>query len=703
MRNSPRLWAGLVVLFWIAVVGGLAGPVTGRLAEVATNDNASFLPDSAESTRAIALEAGFGDADVLPTVVVYERASGITAADLAAVNADARKIEALDGLRGKVSPPVPSPDGQAVQLFVPVDGADFDRAPAVIDAIRGAVSPANELDAYVTGVGGITADLFEVFGAIDGVLVFATAGVVILILLVVYRSPVLWMVPLFSVALAFTLAAGLIYALAKGGVLALNGQSQGILTVLVFGAGTDYALLLIARYREELHEFDRPWDAMKVALRGAVPAILASGATVILGLLCLLASELNSTRSLGPVSALGILGALAAMTTLLPAVLVLAGRRIFWPRIPRPDHEVEREHGVWSKVSAGVGRRPQRYAVVTLVLLGVLGVYATQLRADGLGQQDSFTKQVESVTGAEVIAAHYPAGSGLPLKIFTDVALLEPVRAIVAGDRDVAEVTPLTAPGGTAPVVSDGKVLLSATLAVAGDGARAQAVVRRLRTEIDAADPQALVGGFTAVNLDVQDASKRDNVVIIPLVLLVILLVLGGLLRSVVASLMLVATVVLSFLATLGVCAFFFNEVFGFAGADPAFPLFAFVFLVALGIDYNIFLMTRVREETVRRGTREGVLKGLAVTGGVITSAGVVLAATFGVLGVLPLVFLAELGFAVAFGVLLDTLIVRSLLVPSLTLLLGDRIWWPSPLRHGSGPQQGRVDAVPLEVVDAPR
>ena len=683
--SRDRLYAALVVLLWFVVIGGVAGPLTGKLAEVQKNDNASYLPTSAESTRALELEAGFIAGDVLPTVVVYERASGITPQDLERVAADAERLGALPGLSGRPSPPVPSQDGQAVQLFLPIDGSDAETLPDTIAGIREIVGTEGDLDVFVTGVGGLTADLIEVFSSVDTTLLLATATVVVLILLVVYRSPALWVLPLLSVAFAFSAAAAVIYVLAKNDVLTLNGQSQGILTVLVFGAGTDYALLLIARYREELHEHERPADAMRVALRGAVPAIAASAATVVLGLLCLLASDLASNRSLGPVSAIGIVAALVSMTTLLPALLVLAGRRVFWPRVPRFDHGGEREHGVWGRISQVVGRRPRAVSAVTGGLLVLLALGATQLQAGGLSQEESFTTEVESVQGQQVLERHFAAGSGLPVTVIGAAQDADQLQETLTEDPDVAEVVPLGPPGQ--PRIVDGRVLLNVTLAVGGDGAQAQSVVERLRRDLDDVGAgAALVGGFTASNLDVQTASARDNLVIIPLVLLVILIVLGLLLRSVVAPLMLVGTVVLSFFATLGVCAFFFQEVFGFAGADASFPLFAFVFLVALGIDYNIFLMTRVREETLRSGTREGTLRGLAVTGGVITSAGVVLAATFGVLGVLPLVVLAQLGFAVAFGVLLDTLIVRSLLVPALTLQLGDRVWWPSALSRPSAP-----------------
>ncbi|MGZ6827710.1 MAG: MMPL family transporter, partial [Mycobacteriales bacterium] len=473
------------------------------------------------------------------------------------------------------------------------------------------------------------------------------------------------------------------------GVLTINGQSQGIFTVLTFGAGTDYALLLISRYREELHRHARPWDAMKLAWRGAAPAIVASASTVVLGLLCLLASELTGNQGLGPVAAVGIACAALTMLVLLPALL-LAGRWLFWPLVPHLDGQDPVHEGVWARISAGVGRRPRRVTALTGAALLLLAVFATQLEASGVPQSKAITNRAESVVGQEHLDRHFPPGLGSPVEVVAPADKAAEVLSVVQRTPSMAAAQLFSGdetPGGPA-LVRGGQVLVQAVLAVPADSGRASDVIRGLRASLDKVSTQALVGGFTAIDLDIKDASRRDNEVIIPLVLLVILLVLGLLLRSVVAPLLLVATVVLSFLATVGACAFFFQDVFGFPGADPSFPLFAFVFLVALGIDYNIFLMTRVREESLQHGTRDGMLRGLTVTGGVITSAGIVLAATFAVLGFLPLVFLAEIGFAVSFGVLLDTFVVRSLLVPALTLLIGDRIWWPSRL---SRPAEERV------------
>jgi RND superfamily putative drug exporter len=474
--------------------------------------------------------------------------------------------------------------------------------------------------------------------------------------------------------------------------------------VLVLGASTDYALLLISRFKEELHREDSWTVAMKSALKGAFPPILASGATVILGLLCLLLSDLNSNKSLGPVGAIGIACAVISMLVFLPALLMLAGRYWFWPFVPRHDDVVTHDQGIWGWVARLVGRKARAVWLVTALLLGVAALFTTQLDADGLTTAEQFTTEVDSVQGQEVLARHFPAGSGVPVSVIGDEADADQLLEVVKGSPGIADATLTTegsptadgAPPSGPPKVVDGQVQVQAVLEAASDSPAAEETVLDLRTAVDEVGTDVLVGGGTAVVYDIKVESARDTRVIIPAILIVIFVVLALLLRAVVAPLLLVATVVLSFLATLGVCALVFDHVFGFAGADPSFPLFAFVFLVALGIDYNIFLMTRVREEAKVHGTRQGTLKGLAVTGGVITSAGVVLAATFAALAVLPLVPFAELGFAVAFGVLLDTLIVRSLLVPALVYELDDRVWWPIGLRRqavGESQRQDEVDA----------
>jgi RND superfamily putative drug exporter len=480
----------------------------------------------------------------------------------------------------------------------------------------------------------------------------------------------------------------IVYYLAKADLVDLNGQTQGILDVLVLGAATDYALLLISRYREELHHHKSRLEAMRKALRGVFEPIVASGSTVIAGLMVLLLSDLSSNRGLGPVGSIGIASAMFAALTLLPALLVIVGRWVFWPKIPKFDDVDEKLSGFWSKVGNLVDRRPKPIWISTAAVLIILAGFSTTLKSDGLSQTEAFTSRTDSVIGLEKLGEHFPSGEGTPVEIVVDQADVPGVTAALKGIDEIASVVPVTIPDPvtrqpTSQVrVVDGKVLLYATLKVAADSKEAKALVPEIRKTVKEVNENVLVGGQSAVGYDIDESSKRDNRVIIPTVLLLIAIILGLLLRSIFAAGLLLASVVLSFLATLGVCALVFEHVFGFAGTDASFPLFAFVFLVALGIDYNIFLMTRVREEAQKIGTRAGVIKGLTVTGGVITSAGVVLAATFGVLGILPLVFLAELGFAVAFGVLLDTIVVRSLLVPALVKVIGPKIWWPSKLKN---------------------
>jgi RND superfamily putative drug exporter len=406
---------------------------------------------------------------------------------------------------------------------------------------------------------------------------------------------------------------------------------------------------------------------------------------VILALLCLLVSDLRSNRGLGPVGAIGIACALVAMLTLLPAALALGGRGWFWPFRPQFGSPRKQHYGIWARLARTIGRRYRVVWVSTLVVLLVLTLGLTRLEASGVPQSDAFSTTVDSTVAQNELAQHFPAGPGSPAEIIANSGSLHQVVAAAKAVPGVASVVPY--PGdispGTPPKVVNGLARVDATLNVQVDSADASDIVNRLRDAVHAIPPaDAKVGGFSAINLDVQRTSQRDRTVIIPLVLVVVFVILSLLLRSLLGPLLLVITVLLSFFATLGVSGLMFRDVFGFAGADSAFPLLAFVFLVALGVDYNIFLMTRVREEVIKRGHRAGTLVALAVTGGVITSAGVVLAATFSALSVLPLVFLAEISFAVAFGVLLDTLVVRSLLVPSLVVDVGRPVWWPSALRR---------------------
>ncbi|MFD4366858.1 MMPL family transporter [Rhodococcus sp. NPDC058521] len=699
--------------------GGVGGTFQGKLTEVQKNDNASYLSSSAESTVVTNESAQFIQVETIPGFVLFHRDTALTDEDKTAIAGARTAITGVSGVDAtSVTEPEYSSDGTTASIYVPlVSQTDGEAVTGdvmatteqeVLDAAKGAVS---DLEVLPAGPGGLLVAFIDAFEGLDGTLLGAALLVVVLILLVVYRSPVLWFFPLFSALLALGLASMVIYLLADAELLTLTGQSQGILFVLVIGAGTDYALLLIARYREELHFHENRFDAMITAWRESAPAITASAVTVVLGLLCLMFSELNSNKSLGPVAAIGIVCTYLVMMTFLPVALAAAGRWVFWPRKPKVDNAADlTTHGMWGKIAAAVGSKDRPFWIGATALLAVLFLVGFgSLKTDGLSSTENFTNKPDAVAGQELYDSKFDPGAGAPAVIVTNVDALDAVTEAVKGVEgvssdagavcpqvDVAKLAELIktnpeavatasgsgcAPGPLTVAPIDGRTILNVTLADSYDSPEALDTVQRLRDAAHAVPgADALVGGTTATTLDVQQASVHDRNLIIPIVLVVIFIVLAVLLRALLAPVILIATVVLSFAATLGVCGLFFTHIFHFANADPAFPLYAFVFLVALGIDYNIFLMTRVREETEEHGTRSGVLRGLAVTGGVITSAGIVLAATFAVLGVLPLVFLAEVGFAVSFGVLLDTIIVRSILVPAMSHDTGKKIWWPSAL-----------------------
>jgi len=700
------------ILVWLSI-GGFAGGAFSKISTVQENDNSAFLPDSAESTIAGEVLVKFssqddqlfpalllllGDLNPATNAQAFARVNQYSATLLSKTLPATGKPLSTYFARGVPLTPIPSADGKAIlinaQLDFAVADANIDGEPIfpkIIEFIREDMEKeftSAGITTHVTGPAGLFADLFEAFGSIDTRLLQTTLIVVAIILIVVYRSPVLWILPLFTAASALGIATMIVYYLAREDIIDLNGQTQGILDVLVLGAATDYALLLIARYREELHEHQSRFEAMRIALRGVVEPIIASGSTVIAGLMVLLLSDLSSNRGLGPVGSIGIASSMLAVLTLLPALLIVFGRWIFWPKIPRVGDVDEKLSGLWARVGSLVDRRPKAVWISTALALLIFAGFSITLKSDGLSQSEAFTTRTDSVIGLEKLGEHFPSGEGTPVEIVVDQADIASAAAAIGRVSSVASVVPLTnvdpvtqRPTSELKVV-DGKVVLYATLKVAPDSAEGKESIPLIRQAAKQVNPNILVGGQSAIGYDVDQSSRRDNRVIIPIVLLLIAVILGFLLRSILAAALLLGTVVLSFAATLGVCALVFDNVFGFAGTDAAFPLFAFIFLVALGIDYNIFLMTRVREESLKIGTRAGIIKGLTVTGGVITSAGIVLAATFGVLGILPLVFLAELGFAVAFGVLLDTIIVRSLLVPALVRVIGPKIWWPSKLQH---------------------
>jgi len=774
-RNTTKsgrraLWLAVgAAVMWL-MVGSWAGPLAGSLSDVQENDNATFLPSSAESTIVSEEQEFFATNSAIPilAVITHPDRSPLTTADQGAITeflAEVPKLILADGTRvgdyleSEQLFPLPSEDGKALLINISVNsdrGAerieDGEFAFAEItNAIRDYAVSFDTLQINVTGPGGFLADLIKVFGAIDGALLLATAVVVAIILIFVYRSPVLWLIPLISAGFALAVASGIVYVLADNGVLVLNGQSQGILTVLVFGAGTDYSLLLVSRYREELHKYSVHTDAIGAAIKGVRAPIIASSATTSIGLMCLLLSELNSNKSTGPVSAVGVIAAMLIMLTFLPALLTFpsftlpilaflvpavvgfllglvtdaplapfamiggiaalttvimwivfgvirvysknggpfsrerfpAGRWAFWPKVPQLGEPDSKLSGVWSKLSGLVGRKPRVTWVSTALVLLVFAGFSTTLNANGVATSESFTngEEVDSVIGQNVLVDHFPGGLGSETIVTANQGSSDQVLSKIAATPGVADTVPYLNPSTGEPTTVDGRMLFSVTLQSPSDSAQAEVVIGNLRTSFESIpDAQARVGGPTAVAFDINEANLRDRNVIIPTVLIVILIILTILLRAFNAPIILVGTVLLSYFATLGACALAFNYIFDFPGADPSFPLFAFVFLVALGVDYNIFLLTRVREETVLLGTRQGILKGLTVTGGVITSAGIVLAATFLVLAVLPLVSLRQIGFAVALGVLIDAFIVRTTLVPALAYDIGKKVWWPSTL-----------------------
>jgi putative drug exporter of the RND superfamily len=803
----------VVFAVWFLAIFIAVGPaeLPSKFEEAENNEATSYLPGDAESTAALDATEKLQKGEIAPAVIVYRSESGLTAANFATIeeNVAAMTEERFEGVipdgataasGGKASTtlakqplvtkpggfrcgtstspvpgqpagyepfvgPVCSEDGKSAILtsYINAEG-EGDRIVDPVKNWREALESAPPgLEVKITGGAGFSADAIEVFEGINGTLLLAAVSLVIFLLIVIYRSPMFFFIPLIAVMFAETLSRSIGYGVSELGVT-INGQSSSIMSVLVLGAGTDYALLLVARYREELHHTADKHVAMRTALESAGPAIFASALTVIAALLCLVIAKVNGTSGLGPIAAIGIACAALSMLTLLPALLTIFGRRAFWPFVPhtpetapggetisesarrrivegsgaaalvqvvlacllvlillplvlinwvlriltgrrlpslivgpldravftpyeirrhRLEHAADATHGFWARVGNRVAISPRRimYGSVGVLVLFCAGFafFSTELTSE-----DTYREEVESVEGQTLLNKSFPSGK----TALTDVVVAEPgeVGAVKRAIEGVEGVDEVSGPVASGPPGT----LIQATLAPNPYSTEAFDLVEPIRDAAQSAGPETLVGGPSAVEFDVRDAAAWDSTVIPPIILLVVFLILVGLLRAVVAPLVLVGTVILSFLAALGVGYFVFDVIFGFPGSDPSLPLFAFVFLVALGVDYNIFLVARAREETEKHGTEQGMLRALAVTGGVITSAGIVLAGTFSVLAVLPLTFLTELGFVVAFGVLLDTFLVRSILVPSIALSLGDRFWWPSAL---SRPRERSGDA----------
>lgn len=647
------------------------------------------LPAGKQSTRVTELENRFPSGRTDAAVVVYERGDGpLTTADKAAIAA-AGKALAARANGTVVPPPTLSQDVQAALLIVPVP-EDLDQT-ATVDGIRATVAadPANPLPAgltaQVTGGPAFSRDISAAFDGADVTLLLATAGIVALLLLITYRSPVLWIAPLVVIGLADQVVAKLLPWVAQLVGERTDAAVSGIVSVLVFGAGTDYALLLISRYREELRRTSDRREAMANALRAAAPAIIGSAATVILALLTLVAAVLTSNRTLGISAALGVAVALLFGLVVLPAVLASLPRGVFWPFVPKVGTAEPSDTGLWARIAHGVGRRPATVLAVAVLILGGLaaGLFTTRI---GLSQTEQFRTEVESVTAQQTLARHFPAGSSQPVTVISTVSSADAVTAGINTVDGVANV-------GKPELSDDGRLSRISVRLTAGSGtAQADRAVRDIRTAlagIPGADAQ--IGGAPAADLDQRDANLRDYKVVVPLVLAVVLVVLILLLRSLLAPVLLLLTVIASFAASLGAATLVLTHLLDMPALDAGVPLLSFLFLVALGVDYNIFLVTRAREEAATSGdTRSAMVRALGATGGVITSAGILLAAVFTVLGVLPVIVLTQIGVIVGIGVLIDTLLVRTLVVPAIALLLGERFWWPA--QHSQRPARTSAD-----------
>ncbi|MEU6181720.1 MMPL family transporter [Streptomyces coeruleorubidus] len=673
----------VVVGLWLAALV-LVGPLAGKFSGIQQNRAVDYLPDSADSTQVARIQDRLPGGESTDLVLVYHRDGGLTDADRRTAAEQVAEVRGAYDVTGEPRG-VPSQDGST--LMYPVSstqpGQDEEARDAFVDGVREVAEGGRGLSVEVGGPGALNTDMNKVFGALDATLLLATLGVVTVLLILIYRSPFLWLVPLAVAGVAATTAMAAGYGLHELFDVTVTGQSGGVMTVLVLGAGTDYALLLIARYREELRRHERPYDAMRTALRGCGPAILASSGTVAAGLLCLLAADLNSSSGMGPVGTIGVLAALLAMTTLLPAVLVLLGRRVFWPLIPAFGTEPKVRRSLFAAMGTSATRRPVTVLVGGGVLLGALALGTLNL-SGSIKQEDSFTERPESITAMQTLAREYPERSSRPLTVITPAERADAVLDRAGTTEGVAE----AARGRS----GSGWTEIAVFTTAAPETPAETRTIEALRAELD---PEgAYVGGPSAQRLDLADSESRDRKVIVPLVLAAVFVILVGLLRSLVAPLLLLAAVVAVWGAALGIGGLVFEPLFGFDGTDPGLGLLSFVFLVALGVDYGIFLMHRMREESVQGAEPEAAaLTALRTTGGVIASAGVVLAATFAVLTTLPMVGLVELGFVIAVGVLLDTFLVRTYLVTTASVLLKRRMWWPGRLSRateGTAPPQER-------------
>lgn len=661
--NSRRAWTTLALgIAAVAAVLSMSG------AQPVAPESSSGLPESFDSVQAERLQSQLPTTGSEPVLAVISRKDGanLTQNDVTAA------VRRVTGGGSAVSPPPEvSGDGTVAVQVLPVPTAGGDEKIAErVETLRQTIDEGlpEPLQVQLTGGPAFTTDLIGVFEGADVTLLIATIVVVALLLLITYRSPILWIVPLLVVAAAEQMTLSLVEDVLSRLSLASDGSTTGITSVLVFGAGTDYALLLIARYREQLRVNDSSYEAMRAALGGTAEAILASGWTVVLACLTLLLTTLEGTRALGVAAAIGVTVAMVAALVVLPCALVVCGRRLFWPFVPKVGSP-SRDGRAWDALGTAVAKRPRLIAGAGLALLAALASGGVGL-STGLSQTEQLRAQPESVQGAETLAAAFPAGAVEPVAVLADPSEVPEVQEAVLTVSGVASAQP----GPAGPDVARVNVVLAAE----PGSEESFAIIRDLRATLAGVDVEAPVGGSVATALDLQDAQERDRQVVIPLVLAIVAVVLVVLLRSLVAPALLVLTVVASYFASVGASWLLFTKVLGYPALEGGVLLLSFLFLVALGVDYNIFLVTRAREEAAGVGTRAGMLTALRVTGGVITSAGILLAAVFAVLGVLPLVTLTQIGIIVCVGVLLDALLVRTVIVPALAFVLGERFWWPS-------------------------
>lgn len=676
-RAVPWLVLGL----WIGVLA-IVGPFAAKLSEVQHDRITDYLPANADSTQVAKIEDKLPGGEITELVLVYHRDGGLTAADKATAAEQADRI-AGEHVLTATPQGVPSADGATLMYPVTSNepGTDEKKRDALVHDVREVAHSEGGLSVKVGGPAAMATDAGEVYDSLGGPLLYTTVAVVALLLILIYRSPVLWLVPLVVAGIADYMSMSVAYGLNQAFGTTVSGQSSGIMTILVFGAGTDYALLLVSRYREELRRVERPFDAMVVALRGCGPAVLASSGTVAAGVLCLLAADLNSSRSMGPLGAVGVLCALVTMLTLLPAILVLLGRRVFWPLVPAYGSTPKTPRlSLFAAMGSSAGRRPRVVLASGAVLLGALALGMLNLPGPGK-EEDSFVDKPESVVAMQTLAEAYPDRGSQPISVITPAGRADKTLTTIRSADGISDARKERTGGGWTEITVFAKD--------APQSAAETTTIEKLRADLKG----SYVGGPSAQQIDLVDTNARDVWVVVPIVLLSVLLILIALLRSLVAPLMLVVAVVAVWGASLGIGGMVFGPLLGFDGTDPGLGLLSFVFLVALGVDYGIFLMHRMREESLRGAEpATAALTALRTTGGVIASAGLVLAATFAVLTNMGLVQLVELGFVIAVGVLLDTFLVRTYLVTSASVALGRRVWWPGALSRRPDPDAVRPE-----------